>query len=128
MSLQMLVKTSPMDSEHPKTPSWAFSAPHLAKNSKSYAFCHFSPSSFSLWFAISHLWKTEPSFECFRCLNLAHTCVPQNAPKCRTVSGTKAPQVGGVGRMGAMWPRPSAKIGTCCHRSMDMWQVARRKS
>jgi hypothetical protein len=41
----MPVKAVPMDSERPKTPSWAFSAPHLAKNSKSYGFCHFSPSS-----------------------------------------------------------------------------------
>jgi hypothetical protein len=40
----MPVKTSPMDSEHPKTPSWAFTAPDLVKNSKSYGLCHFSPS------------------------------------------------------------------------------------
>jgi hypothetical protein len=31
ISLQMALKTMPMDLEHPKTPSWAFSAPHLAK-------------------------------------------------------------------------------------------------
>jgi hypothetical protein len=31
ISLQMPLKTMPMDSECPKTPSWAFSAPHLAK-------------------------------------------------------------------------------------------------
>jgi hypothetical protein len=31
ISLQMALKTITMDSEHPKTPSWAFSAPHLAK-------------------------------------------------------------------------------------------------
>jgi hypothetical protein len=30
----MPVKTSPMDSERPKTPSWAFTAPDLVKNSK----------------------------------------------------------------------------------------------
>ena len=41
----MPVKTSPMDSERPKTPSWAFTAPDLVKNFKSYGFCHFSPSS-----------------------------------------------------------------------------------
>ena len=41
----MPVKTSPMDSKHPKTPSWAFTTTDLVKNSKSYAFCHFSPSS-----------------------------------------------------------------------------------
>jgi hypothetical protein len=32
---QMPMKIVPMDSECPKTPSWDFSAPHLAKNSKS---------------------------------------------------------------------------------------------
>jgi hypothetical protein len=42
-SLQMPLKTSPMDSKHPKTPSWAFTTPDLVKNSRSYAFCHFSP-------------------------------------------------------------------------------------
>jgi hypothetical protein len=41
----MPVKSVPMDSERPKTHSWAFSAPDLVKNSKSYGFCHFSPSS-----------------------------------------------------------------------------------
>jgi hypothetical protein len=40
----MPVKTSPMDSECPKTPSWAFTTPDLVKNSKSYGLCHFSPS------------------------------------------------------------------------------------
>jgi hypothetical protein len=30
-SLQIPLKIVPMDSEHPKTPSWAFSAPFLAK-------------------------------------------------------------------------------------------------
>jgi hypothetical protein len=38
----MPFETSPMDSKRPKTPSWAFTAPHLVKNSKSYACCHFS--------------------------------------------------------------------------------------
>jgi hypothetical protein len=31
ISLQMAVKTMPMDSECPKTPSWDFTAPHSAK-------------------------------------------------------------------------------------------------
>ena len=41
-ALQMPVKMVPMDSERPKTPSWAFTTPHLAKNSPSYACSHFS--------------------------------------------------------------------------------------
>jgi hypothetical protein len=40
----MPMKTSPMDSERPKTPSWAFTAPDLVKNSRSYAFSIFLPS------------------------------------------------------------------------------------
>jgi hypothetical protein len=31
ISLQMDLKTIPMDSKHTKTPRWAFSTPHLAK-------------------------------------------------------------------------------------------------
>jgi hypothetical protein len=63
----MPVKTSPMDSERPKTPSWAFTAPDLVKNSSSYACCHFFP--FQALLQARHsapVEKTEPSSERFR--------------------------------------------------------------
>jgi hypothetical protein len=38
----MAMKTVPMDSERPKPPSWAFSAPHLAKKMKKIGLMPFS--------------------------------------------------------------------------------------
>ena len=66
-SFQMPMKTSPMDSERPKTPSWAFSAPHLAKKSKSYGFCHFSPSSSVTGSPFCTCVKSEPRSRAFSC-------------------------------------------------------------
>jgi hypothetical protein len=56
----------------------------------------------------------------FPCLNSAHARLPKLVLNCRTVSETKAPENGGVGRMGAMWPRPSAKIGPVLRLSLDL--------
>jgi hypothetical protein len=82
----MPVKTSPMDSERPKTPSWAFTAPDLVKNSKvmllpffPFKLCYCSP--------FLHLWKMNLALSVFGAQNPAHTRVPQNGAICRTVNG-----------------------------------------
>ena len=36
----------------------------------------------------------------FPCINSAQTCVPENGANCRLVNENKAPEHGGVGRMG----------------------------
>jgi hypothetical protein len=118
----MPVKTSPMDSERPKTPSWDFSAPDLVKNSKSYGLCHFSPSSSATCSPFCTCGKVNLAFERFHSQNPASTRVPQNAPICRTVTRNKAPEGGGTGRMGPCGHVPRFKIGTCLmvNPSFDM--------
>jgi hypothetical protein len=96
----MPVKTSPMDSERPKTPSWAFSAPDLVKNSKSYGLCHFSPSSSVTGSPFCTCGKVNLAPERFRVHKPSTRASRKTVPKCRTVNGTQAPKLGGVGRMG----------------------------
>ena len=102
-----------MDSERPKTPSWAFTAPDLVKNSKSYACCHFSFLQALL--PVRHSappGKVNLAPERFRLQNLAPMHVPENGANCRLVNGTNAPQVGGAGRMGGPYGHVPAHKGS----------------
>ena len=104
----MPVKTSPMDSKRPKTPSWAFSAPDLAKNSKSYGLCHFSPSSSVTGSPFCTCGKVNLAPERFR----VHKPSTRASRKTRQIvdplTRIKPPESEVLGAWGAIWPRPSA--------------------
>jgi hypothetical protein len=109
----MPVKTSPMDSEHPKTPSWAFLAPDLVKNPKSYGLCHFSPSSSATYSPFCTCGPNEPSSRRFPVQKLSTRAPSEIGANCRSVSVTIAPQVGGVGRMGDHMSTSRAPKANC---------------
>jgi hypothetical protein len=108
----MAVKIVPMDSTHPKTPSWAFTRPDLVKNSKSYGLCHFSPSSSATCAPFCTSGWMKPSSECFRLQNPAPMHVPQITLICQTVTRNIAPEHGGVGCMGRPYGHVARAKGT----------------
>jgi hypothetical protein len=73
----MPVKMVPMDSERPKTPSWAFTAPDLVKNSSSYACCHFSFKLCNLGSPFAPV-ENEPSTERFHVHKPSTHARPEN--------------------------------------------------
>jgi hypothetical protein len=86
-SLQIPLKPIPMDSEHPKTPSWAFLHLVWPKNEEDRPPASFLLQACCLWFANSHLCVSNLASGHFLCLNPTCTPFPQITPKCRTVRG-----------------------------------------
>ena len=117
ISLQIPMKISPMDSECPKTPSWAFTAPDLVKISSSYACCHFSFLQALL--QARHIAPLAPlnlALSVFPCINSAPRALwkwckmsngyPESSPQARRCWA----------HGGAIWPRPARIKGLSCKR------------